>query len=1024
MLIGLRLFILITAFGNCYSLMAADPGFALQSVVGFKENKGQVHDQFSKARPDVLFSSTDGKLVLHIKDKGISYQLPKIESYKMEKDKYGHLIKEIDKVSTYRIDVNWLNCATNYVIQYGDIIQGYDNYYLEHCPNGILNVRSYEGVTLKNLYDKVDLHYYSSNEKLKYDFVVHKGGDYKNIKLEVNGAEIIQEKNGGILLSTTYGNVEEGAPVVFQNGKQLVAKWIVTGNVLSFDVEGYNPAYELVIDPIARVWGTYYGGSTDDRVTGCSASSLNEVYISGFTDQVFGTGIATSGAHQSSPAGGAFDAFLAKFNSAGARQWGTFYGGTGNDRGNSCSVDPSGNIILTGITTTSSGTLIASPGAFQTTLSGGSDAFVVKFNSSGVRIWGTYFGSNAATASEAANSCATDALGNIYIVGVTWGLGSGISTPGTYQTSYSGSGTSETFLAKFDPNGNRVWGTYYGTSLNEDAYDCCADAAGNVYMVGYTAQTFTTSVLASIGAHQTSIGGGTADGFLAKFDNTGNRVWGTYYGGSQSDYIYSCELNSSGEIYVAGLTQSTSSISTAGTHQFTNSGSGDGFLVKFNGSGARQWGTYYGGTGIDDVKGLSVDIAGNIFIAGNTSSNGTSIASGNVHQLSNNGGTYDAYLVKINSSGIRQWGTFYGGSANETLNGCCVDASGNLYISGITTSTTGISQLGHQNNHAGGGNDGFLTKFSDCPDLNLFVTSNSPICTGAALNFSTTTTYTGSINYNWNGPYGFSSTLASPSIPTATVYHTGTFTLSANVLNCGVIEKVLTPVTVNPNPTISVNSGSICVGKSFTISPTGASTYTIQGGSSIVSPTSSTSYTVIGTSSVGCAGVNTATSNITILPSPAISVSGTPSICLGGSAVLSTSGASTYSWSTGATSSSVSVSPTITSTYSVTGTNTAGCSSMGTFSLTVNTCTGFNEYGHQLSSVLVYPNPTTGLLSIEFQEEDAYEITISDLTGRKLKMWDEKNKEAHLDITELSHGVYVVSINSVKQRVNFKIIKK
>jgi hypothetical protein len=108
--------------------------------------------------------------------------------------------------------------------------------------------------------------------------------------------------------------------------------------------------------------------------------------MSGYTDTNSGTNIATSGSHQSAYGGGIWDAYLVKFNSAGVRQWGTYYGGAGYDIVmGSCATDPSGNVYMTGITTTSVGTSISSSGSHQSAFAGGNDAFLVKFNPSGIR---------------------------------------------------------------------------------------------------------------------------------------------------------------------------------------------------------------------------------------------------------------------------------------------------------------------------------------------------------------------------------------------------------------------------------------------------------------------------------------------------------------------------------------------------------------------------------------------------------------------------------------------------------------
>ncbi len=168
--------------------------------------------------------------------------------------------------------------------------------------------------------------------------------------------------------------------------------------------------------------------------------------------------------------------------------------------------------------------------------------------------------------------------------------------------------------------------------------------------------------------------------------------------------------------------------------------------------------------------------------------------------------------------------------------------------------------------------------------------------------------------------YTFSSGSAVVSPTTPTNYSvTGT-----SAFGCVSSNTAVSTVSINAVPTVTVNSGTICSGSTFTIVPSGASTYTIQGGSAVVTPTANASYTVIGTNTAGCISANTATSNVTVNAIPSLSVTGNTIICGTGTNVLNASGANTYSWNTGATTSSISISPTVTTNYTV----------IGTFSLT------------------------------------------------------------------------------------------
>lgn len=142
----------------------------------------------------------------------------------------------------------------------------------------------------------------------------------------------------------------------------------------------------------------------------------------------------------------------------------------------------------------------------------------------------------------------------------------------------------------------------------------------------------TGTIIATVGAHQSTFGTGTNDSYLVKFNSVGVRQWGTYYGGSGIDLGLSCCTDGLGNAYLAGHTSSSASIATSGAHQTTYAAANDAFLVKFDVNGVVQWGTYYGGTGSEQGNSCSTDAIGNIYLAGTTTSNsGTIIATTGSH---------------------------------------------------------------------------------------------------------------------------------------------------------------------------------------------------------------------------------------------------------------------------------------------------------------------------------------------------------------------------------------------------------
>ena len=681
-----------------------------KSSVSFTENKGQISDQNYNPRPDVLFSGEANGLTFHIRKDGISYQTSRVDSWKQQDENLPEGIREEgttdsvpDQMTIYRTDINWHGFNKDYTIENGESTAGFNNYYLPSCPEGAMNVKSYTDVTFKNLYAGVDVKWYEKNGELEYDFIVAPNTDYTKISWEIKGADRISiGENGQLIIETPLGNIEEQAPIAFQGETQVEAAWKIDGNKISFQLGSYNENEVLIIDPVVRQWGTYYGGTSNEIGYSCATDASGNIYLSGYTRST--SGIATTGAHQTTYGGGLNDAFLVKFNSSGTRQWGTYYGGTGNDFGWSCATDTSGNIYLSGQTPSTSG--IATTGAYQTTFGGATeDAFLVKFNSSGVRQWGTYYGG---TGQDYGLSCATDTSGNIYLAGITRST-SGIATTGAHQTNHGG--YRDAFLVKFNSSGVRQWGTYYGGTREEYGNSCATDASGNIYLSGYTSST---SGMATTGAHLATFGGGDWDAFLVKFNSSGVRQWGPYYGGTAGEAAYHCATDASGNVYLTGEAKSTTGVATTGAHQTSKGSFEDAFLVKFNSSGVRQWGTYYGGSGNDYGHSCATDASGNVYLAGDARNSNTGIATTGAHKTTL-GGVRDAFLVKFNSSGVRQWGTYYGGTGDDKGRSCATDTSGNIYLAGQTRSNSGIATTGAHQTTSGGSDDAFLVKFDACP---------------------------------------------------------------------------------------------------------------------------------------------------------------------------------------------------------------------------------------------------------------------------------------------------------------------
>ncbi len=286
--------------------------------------------------------------------------------------------------------------------------------------------------------------------------------------------------------------------------------------------------------------------------------------------------------------------------------------------------------------------------------------------------------------------------------------------------------------------------------------------------------------------------------------------------------------------------------------------------------------------------------------------------------------------------------------------------------------------------------------------------SSSSIC----IDQSATLTASGASSYNWSNNATTAAITVSPN--TTTIY---TVTGTTN----GCTDTKTVAVTVNAKPTITINSPSICVGQSATLTASGATTYTWNTNSNsasiVVSPSVTTNYTVNGTNTNGCS--NTKTLSVTVNAKPIITIN-SPSICVGQSATLTATGATTYTWNTNSNSASIVVSPSITTNYTVNGTNTNGCSNTKSITVTVNACTGINEA--QLPNELsVYPNPTKDNITVVSNPNfigKTYSIT--DQLGKLITNGKLTSDNTKISLSSFPNGLYFVKIEGQ----TFKIVKE
>jgi hypothetical protein len=291
----------------------------------------------------------------------------------------------------------------------------------------------------------------------------------------------------------------------------------------------------------------------------------------------------------------------------------TYLGGSHNDDGFGIAVDSSGSVYVTGYA--SSSDFPTTPGAFQTSPAGASDAFVTELNPSGsALVYSTYLGG---TDIDDGFAIAADSSGQACVAGTTFS-NDFPTTPGAFQVSLPGSG--HAFVTMLNPSGSAlVYSTYLGGSTSEVGYGLAVDSSGNAYVTGWTeSNDFPTTP----GAFQRSLAG-SADICVTKLNPRGSApVYSTYIGGSSAGSAgASIAVDASGNAYVTGNTGSTNLPTTAGAFQTSLAGTYNAFVVELNpGGSALVYSTYLGGGAQDFGGSIGVDTLGNAYVAGLTTS--------------------------------------------------------------------------------------------------------------------------------------------------------------------------------------------------------------------------------------------------------------------------------------------------------------------------------------------------------------------------------------------------------------------
>ena len=552
----------------------------------------------------------------------------------------------------------------------------------------------YQRVRFTAVYPGIDLVYYGNSEQLEYDFIVQPGADASAIAMEFDGARQVRVLDGDLILDTGNGEVRHKAPSIYQeSGGQRTAirgSYRILGpNRVGFSLQSYNRAQELIIDPVL-LFSTFYGGQLRDEAKSLGLDSEGNLYVGGLaTSSDFPV---TPGVLQSRNNGSGNDIFVVKLNATGTQVlYSTLIGGSAEESDAAIAVHPAGEVSVGGTTTSSN--FPTTGNAYQNSPRGGTDGFALKLNATGSGLlFSTRIGGKG---TDSVHGISIDANGNAYVTGETDSSDFPV-TVDTFRTERRG--TNDCFVVKFNQTGTAlVYSTFIGGDSEssivayESARAIAVDRFGQAHIGGIT--TLSDFPITAPALQSMLVGQG--DAFVTKLNPSGTAlVFSTFIGGEGIDQVNALSLDQAGNVYVAGFTGSARFPTTPQVLRPYASGGltglSDGWVAKLNASGGATYVTFLGGSGDDQVNGITSDSAGNAYVIGTTNSRDFPVTFDALQASIGTGSSEvnDAFIAQLDQYGqTMPFSTYLGGNRNEIGAAITRDPMGNLFIAGYTQSS-------------------------------------------------------------------------------------------------------------------------------------------------------------------------------------------------------------------------------------------------------------------------------------------------------------------------------------------------
>jgi len=481
----------------------------------------------------------------------------------------------------HAVRLRFLNASGDADVEAALPLNGRYHYFLGNDPAYWgRNAQAFAQLTLRNVAPGCDAVFREGRSGLKYDLVLAPGADLAAVRMSYEGADQLQLRSGALIVHTSLGRLVERIPLAYQevNGERRIVECTYTLNngVVGIKAGRYDPTLPLVIDPTLS-FATFSGSVSNNF--GYTAAFDNAGFLySGST--AFGAEYpVTMGAFQTIWAGGTTDIAITKYDTTGSfLVWSTYLGGSGAEMPHSLIVDANDQLHVLG--TTGSNNFPMTTDAFDNTFAGGTP-----FTPAGLGL--SYpNGSDMIVSKLSANGSVL--LGSTYLGGTA---NDGLNSAPALKFNYADEVRGEVLL---DPQGN-VW---------------------------ITSCTQSANMPVSTNAAQAGFGGGSHDGYVARFNPALSQLqYGSYIGGSGADAVYAGELDATGRLYVCGGSSSTDlPISVGAVNTAFNGGAADAFVARFTLAGNTiDRLTYWGSTAYDQAYFVELDGPGSVYLFGQTS---------------------------------------------------------------------------------------------------------------------------------------------------------------------------------------------------------------------------------------------------------------------------------------------------------------------------------------------------------------------------------------------------------------------